>query len=137
MSGTQLLLQIVDDLLQRLHLPGGGHILLPEGVQRPHEDIVDRGGQHAQLPLRLVAEGQPLLPQLLRRLQHVHCMVGDTLQISDTMKPIGYTFAVFLCQFFSADLRQIRSEFIFVFVYDIFQSLNTLPLLIRIILHQL
>ena len=54
--------QAVDDLLQRLHLPGGGHILLPEGVQRPHEDIVDRGGQHAQLPLRLVAEGQPLLP---------------------------------------------------------------------------
>ena len=119
MSGTQLLLQIVDDLLQRLHLPGSGHILLPEGVQRPHEDIVDRGGQHAQLPLRLVAEGQPLLPQLLRRLQHVHRMVGDTLKIADGLQQLCGLLALLLTQLLGAELYQIGAQHVLVMVNSV------------------
>ena len=61
-----LLLQCVNDLLQRLHLPGGGRVLLPEGSQRQLQDIPHRTGQHVQLALCRPAERQSLGPQLLR-----------------------------------------------------------------------
>ena len=94
-AGAQLLLQIVDDLLQRLHLPRQRHVssrkasddMVRISVHGGGEDVTARGVA-ASLKRKL------LVPQLLGRFQHVHGVVGDALEVADGLQQLGGLLAV-------------------------------------------
>ena len=59
-----------------------------------------------------------------------YCMVTQTFKISDRMKELGGLFGLFRCQVVHIELHQIGSQFIFVFVDQIFLFLNFVELII-------
>ena len=57
-------------------------------------------------------------------------MVTQTFKITDRMKELGGLFGLLRCQVMHIELHQIGSQFIFVFVDQIFLFLNFVELII-------
>ena len=93
---TQLVLQLVDDLLQRLDLPRKRQIVLQERPARQIDDLA-HGVQHRlQLLLCGVCERNALLLQLLRRFDNIDGVVCNALKIADQMQQLRRFHAVLL-----------------------------------------
>ena len=61
---------------------------------------------------------------------NIDCMVTQKFKITDRMKELGGLFGLLRCQVMHIELHQIGSQFIFVFVDQIFLFLNFVELII-------
>ena len=61
---------------------------------------------------------------------NIDCMVPQTFKITDRMKELGGLLGLLRCQVMHIELHQIGSQFIFVFVDQIFLFLNFVELII-------
>ena len=80
---AHLLLERVDDLLERLDQLGEGDVLPLERAQREVEDLPDGGGEHVVFTRGCGGEGERLAAQLLGGFENVHGMVGNALKVPD------------------------------------------------------
>ena len=118
-TGTQLLLQQIHHLFQRLH--GGCRLCIPpaEGICRPVQDLLHGSLQHLQIRLGGLAEGQPLVLQLLGRFHDVHGVVGNALEVPDGLQQFRGVLTVRRRQGLAAELHQIGSQNVLIVIRDL------------------
>ena len=133
MPRPHLFLQCVDDLLQRFHLSGGGHIVAAERLHGAGQDILHGAGQYCQLLLCRAAERQPLIPQLLCGFQHVHRVVGNALQITDGLQHLRGLLALLRAHLLRAELHQVGTQYILVVVTALLIAADALRQFRRIV----
>ena len=78
--------------------------------------MIHGGGEDGQLAACRVAEGKLLVPQLLRRFQHVHRVVGDALEVADGLQQLGGLLALVVAHLPDAELHQIGAQHVLVVV---------------------
>ena len=120
MAGTEGFLQIVDNLLQRLHQIGLLQIVLHEGAGGQFHDFLNGGNHNRQFLLAGLGEGNILCLQLFSGFQQIQGMVAHTFQITDGLQQRGSFFAFDGADLQGAELDQVGAQDIFVMVGLVF-----------------
>ena len=112
---------LLDDL-QKL-----ADVLKRRAVEFKHTPTIGRThGVHAE-PTTF---GLKLLLWYSETLRNIDRMIPQTFKITDRMKELGGLFGLLRCQIMHIELHQIGSQFVFVFVDQIFLFLNFVELII-------
>ena len=127
-------LQIVNDLLQRLHPVGLFQIVVPERPEGHVHDLLHSPQKNVQLMTGGVGKRQILAFQLLGGLQNVQSVVADPLKIAEGFEEHGGLAAVAFADFQGAELDEIRAEDVLVMIGLALPFPNGLGKLRRVVL---
>ena len=76
---------IVDDLFQRLDAAGGGVAVVDQGIHRQAQDLLNGVGQHVQLLLGALGEGELLVGHFLGHFIEVGGIVAHALDVGNAL----------------------------------------------------
>ena len=113
---AHFLLQIVNDLLQRLHPVGLFQIVVPERPEGHVHDLLHSPQKNGQLMTGGVGQRQILTFQLLGGLQNVQSVVADPLKIAEGFEEHGGFAAVAFADFQGAELDEVGAEDVLVMI---------------------
>ena len=123
---AHLLLEQIDDLLERLDLRGDGDIAGGECPQRKRENFTEGICKRLKFALGAVGEGKLLIAQFLGGSEDVDGVVGDALEVADRLEQLRRLLALIFAQLLCAEPDQIGAEDILIVVARAFILLNAL-----------
>ena len=88
--------------------------------QRQIHNFTHRAKELVHLVHSCIGKGDPLPTQLLRCLQHIHCVVADALKVSDHMQQLCRLHPVLITEGAAGQLHKIGSQLVLVFVGALF-----------------
>ena len=136
MVRTQLLLQVVDDLLQRLHLHRRAEISRHESIIGQSGDFPHGAGNDGKFLLRCLGKDNAFSLHLLCRFQYIDAVIGDPLKIPDEFEKCGSCPAVLLTDLPGAQFNQIAADDIFVMVCPLLIIKHRFSALIGVVFHR-
>ena len=113
---AHFLLQIVNDLFQRLHPVGFFQIVVPERLKGHVHDFLHSPQQNGQLVTGGVGQRQILAFQFFGRLYQIQSVVSDALKIAEGFEQHGGLAAVVFADLQGAELDKIGAKDILIMV---------------------
>ena len=105
---------LVNMLFQRFNAIGKINIIIGEGVEGKAQNLAHRKQQHVQLTLAFFGELNLFFMYLTRSLGKVHCVVADTLEITECVQDFGNLYALRMVQLHGIQTNQIAADFVFI-----------------------
>ena len=113
---AHFLLQIVDDLFQRLHPVGFFQIVVPERLKGHVHDFLHSPQQNVQLMAGGVGQRQILAFQFFGGLHNIQGVVTDPFKIAESLEQHGGFAAVVFADLQGAELDKIGAKDILIMV---------------------
>ena len=116
---AHLLLEQIDDLLERLDLRGDGDIAGGECTQRKCENFTECICKRLKFALGAVGEGKLLIAQFLGGSEDVDGVVGDALEVADGLEKLCGLLTLVFTELPGAEFDQIGAENVLIVVAGI------------------
>ena len=132
----QLVAEVVDQFLQRLHAVGQINVVVHERVNGDGQDLRHGGDHHAQLARALRREMQLFVMHFLGGLGDVQRVVADALEVTDGMQILGHVGGLVRVELLARDLDEVGAELVLVMVDGILHLLHGAERIVAVMLQQ-